>query len=292
MVSAIAFIRRGRVVMLLTLAICAIPSPSRAGLVAVELWKTKTIAFVICSSAEPDKSDKRGCGAMRKLDAPTTSMVRAAIAQWNATFAGHIEFREAESYSAGVLRIEASKLPGSCSASQAGYVQGANPVVDIGTRCALQETTRQGSVLHELGHIVGLHHEQRRPDRDDYIELDLKWLGAVADSSPESRGWAYQYTKLCDAYSSTRCTLEFALPHMSVLLYQREYGVPYGKYDFGSIMAYSLVPPDEHNFSTIGVTVAGALRLRELHMSEIQVGQRDGFSPEDIETIKHFYPKQ
>lgn len=63
-----------------------------------------------------------------------------------------------------------------------------------------------GTCLHELGHILGLKHEQTRPDRDCYINVNFRDI-------PVS--WKYQYRK----YTNMEAT-------------------PYGDFDFNSIMLY------------------------------------------------------
>lgn len=60
--------------------------------------------------------------------------------------------------------------------------------------------------LHELGHTLGLKHEQCRPDRDCYIDVHFENIPA---------NWKYQYRK----YTTTEAT-------------------SYGEFDYNSIMLY------------------------------------------------------
>ena len=46
-----------------------------------------------------------------------------------------------------------------------GFI-GGRQVVNIDNGCS---TT--GIVLHEIGHSIGLHHEQSRPDRNSYVRV-------------------------------------------------------------------------------------------------------------------------
>jgi len=56
--------------------------------------------------------------------------------------------------------------PGDGCSSQVGMQLG-RQVITLGAECT------QGNVIHEIGHTVGLWHEQSREDRDHYIEIDF-----------------------------------------------------------------------------------------------------------------------
>lgn len=75
------------------------------------------------------------------------------------------------------------------------------------TSPAGQSCKTMGAVVHELGHSVGLWHEQSRPDRDDYVSI--QW----ANINPNALGNFLEYSS-ADVPSTS-------------------------KYDYGSIMHYS-----------------------------------------------------
>ncbi|XP_066924251.1 hatching enzyme 1.2-like [Clytia hemisphaerica] len=51
--------------------------------------------------------------------------------------------------------------------SPVGYRYGRQNDVSIGYGCE-----SKGTAIHEIGHSIGLHHEQNRPDRDNFISIN------------------------------------------------------------------------------------------------------------------------
>jgi hypothetical protein len=89
----------------------------------------------------------------------------SAITAFNQTFAGLIEFvtRNAE---ANYVNID---IEGAFSSEGYSYVgvEGGPQSLTCGGGCTV------ATILHEMGHTVGLLHEHQRPDRDHYITLNL-----------------------------------------------------------------------------------------------------------------------
>jgi hypothetical protein len=89
---------------------------------------------------------------------PNQQRVTDAIAHWEART--RIRFRAATADDADFVRF----VPGSGCSSMVGRRRNAQDIT-LGDNC------RTGSVIHEIGHAVGLWHEQSREDRDQFVEI-------------------------------------------------------------------------------------------------------------------------
>ncbi|MFE0463631.1 M12 family metallopeptidase [Kitasatospora sp. NPDC058965] len=91
--------------------------------------------------------------------------VQAAIAHWNSNTPVVFVARTAENASFYPDYVYFQPSASSCN-SYVGRI-GGKQAVNIPTWC------KTGSIIHEVGHAVGLWHEQSRPDRDSYVKIDL-----------------------------------------------------------------------------------------------------------------------
>jgi len=128
--------------------------------------------------------------------------------------------------------------------SYVGHVYPSQQNVSIGNGCEWSVT-----IEHELMHALGIYHEQSRPDRDDYIFLDLEQVEA---------GKEHNFNKY---------DLEFVSPVDTPYAYDSI--MHYGAYSFNVADKPTLVPRIEF-FTPI-------------------LGQRKTFSPLDAERINKLY---
>ncbi len=99
--------------------------------------------------------------------------LNTAIAQFNSNFAGVIQFVARTSETDYVnFNFDPNNFSGSCEAYE-GRVGGEQTVTGSGT-CTV------ATILHEMGHTVGVWHEQTRPDRNTYVSVNY---GAVIKGS-------------------------------------------------------------------------------------------------------------
>lgn len=126
--------------------------------------------------------------------------IRAAMEVWGRTAPVTFVPRTTQTGFLAVTRDEVAdpQTASPCFAA-VGHRLGTMSRINLGSSCPSSSAT----ILHELGHVLGFFHEHQRPDRDNYITIDI---GNVAGNA------------------------RFAFDR---------YNVPaFGPYDFGSIMHY------------------------------------------------------
>lgn len=130
---------------------------------------------------------------------------------------------------------------------------------DVGRRGGVQkiglgDTSTTGTIIHELGHTVGLWHEHCRNDRDDWVTVDLSNI-------PAAKRGNFAKNNIAGVEAATE---------------------DIGAYDYGSIMHYA-----DRDFAKVVEDPV----LTLLHCpAGVEVGQRKDLSAGDIATVAAMYP--
>lgn len=148
---------------------------------------------------------------------PATTFMQNTIAQFNSTFAGVIQFvpranaaQQANFVAMTVREQSFGTCGGSASIGMIGGQQSFNMTINPANCPA-------AIILHEMGHVVGLFHEQARSDRDNYIRLNYQAVSRGNYSEFDQRGSAAQDIGTYD-YGSTM--------HYGPYLFVRDLAVP------------------------------------------------------------------
>lgn len=172
----------------------------------------------------------------------------AAMAEWEKV-AG-VDFRPAQDYDANYVHIQNSNANNSWVGMKGGM-----QIINI------VSWDHKFIIVHELGHCLGLWHEQTRPDRDAYVEIIFSNIQA---------GKAHNFDLNNNAYSN-------------------------GPYDFDSIMHYNkctfstACPPGQGCKCPAGTET---ILVREPYRAEWQnkIGQRSRLSSLDRNFMATLYP--
>lgn len=165
----------------------------------------------------------------------------AAIAHWNSKSCIDFVPREAEADYVLLYRLPGYAL------SDVGRRRGEQKV-------GLGDSSTVGTIIHELGHAVGLWHEHCRNDRGDWVEVDLSNI-------PPSRKGNFAQNNIAGK----------AVPTVDV-----------GEYDYGSIMHYG-----EKDFAIDKRDPT--LKLLKAVPAGVKIGQRDALSAGDIAAVEKMY---
>lgn len=201
----------------------------------------------------PEKSTGRALSTFRwpgrivpytidaNLQNVNSARVTQAIAHWEANT--NLRFVQRTTQT-DFVRFFRPADPGTCN-SQVGR-QGGRQDINLGDLCST------GNAIHEIGHAVGLWHEQSRSDRDNAIIIQ----------------WGNIQTQPVDRTHNFRTYAA-----------RGEDGFNLGAHDFGSIMHY-----DSWAFTRNGMPT-----ITKLDGSTFGV-QRNGLSPGDIAGANYMYP--
>ena len=132
------------------------PAPASLGVAYnSSLWPkvagVATVYYVIDSASDPTATPK----------------IQTAIKQFNSDFPGLIQWvkwTSSEGPNYVDINLSASDTSGVCEALEGYEAKPAQPMTGS-TTCTV------GTILHEMGHIIGLWHEQARPDSGTYVTL-------------------------------------------------------------------------------------------------------------------------
>lgn len=141
----------------------------------VEKWEHGTIKYIFID----------------EFDAAEKEVIFSAMEEWSMA-TGTVEFEEATSKYWHPLEIQ--RTSDNSSWATIGYHTNTRNVMKL-------SDVSMYTVLHELGHVIGLEHEHNRMDRDDYIKV---FFGNIEDEDKDQ--FMIDYSRL---YNNTKLPYDY-----------------------------------------------------------------------------------
>jgi len=95
--------------------------------------------------------------------------IDAAVSTFNGDFPGVIQWVEGTGSGTYVdINLNSNDFSGECEVTSEGYPSAPNTIISMGGSGSCTVTT----ILHEMGHIVGLYHQQTRTDSATYVTVN------------------------------------------------------------------------------------------------------------------------
>ena len=107
-------------------------------------------------------------GATDPVDEAANANIQTAITTFNTDFAGVIQWvawQSSDGPNYVEIDLNADDFSGECEAAEGYEAEPMQPMTGSAA-CAV------GTILHEMGHIIGLWHEFERPDADNYVTVN------------------------------------------------------------------------------------------------------------------------
>ncbi len=190
-------------------------------------WPSGRVAFRIIRS---------GSGAVT-VGSLLDQNITSAVAHWNSLFPGILYTRNSETNFVTVKLVSDG-----CASNAIGRDLG-EQFIEVSTSCS------RGNLIHEFGHVLGLHHEHTRPDRNNFVTVNwsnIEWF----------KGHNFEIPSSGESAGS-------------------------GAYDYGSVMHYPVNAFSSNGNNTL--TIIGTVP------AGVTVGQRNGLSAGDQATIRSLY---
>ncbi|XP_072171274.1 protein SpAN-like [Diadema setosum] len=130
-------------------------------------WDQNIVPYVISSGSSGD-----------------TNVIRSAMDHWEQHTCLRFEPRTSQHANQLGHGTYLNFIKGGGCWSYVGRVSSSSQDVSIGNGCGYL-----GIVAHEIGHAMGFHHEQSRPDRDDYVTVHFENIRSGFENNFQKYSW-------------------------------------------------------------------------------------------------------